>query len=277
MKNILKDFIIFTILVICFLFVLQNPTYLKEQTIYAMQLWITKIVPILFPTFLINDFLFQTNIFYKIEEKTKINLFYLISIISGSPANAYILKDQEADVTKIMAVNKYTSLLFLYTFLKQIFNPQLALSLIVLNILCNLILAFFIKPPKLKVQIVKRKFSEQFLLSTKKAIDTLLTIAGTVLFFNLLPIRKINHLFLRTLLFSVLEVTSSLENILLSPLSYSCRLFFTIISLSSSGLCIDFQIKSVLNSKQLKYKTFLKYRLCHMILFLSFGLLFLLL
>ena len=142
MKNILKDVFVFTVLVICFLFVLQNPTYLKEQTIYAMRLWITKIVPILFPTFLINDFLFQTKLFYKIEEKTKINLFYLISIISGSPANAYILREENTDLTKVMAVNKYPSFLFLYMFLKQIFDTQMALSLIVCNILANLILSF---------------------------------------------------------------------------------------------------------------------------------------
>lgn len=275
MKNFIKEICIFTILVICLLFILQNPLYLKEQTIYAMELWLTKVVPILFPTFILNDFLFQSSFLYKIQKKAKINLFYIISMISGCPANAYIVKEEKRNMTKLLAVNKYPSFVFTFSFLTLIFSKKEALLLIVFNILCNSILVFFIKPPHLQIEIPKVSFFEQLITSIKKAGQTLITIAGTILFFNLLPISYMNNPYIKTILLSLLEITSSFQNLSTVTLPYSFKLFATILTLSTCGLCIDAQIKSIVNDTIFKYKDFIKYRLLHLILFLLLGLLLL--
>lgn len=273
MKNIIKEILLFTIITIYFVYCLNYNTYIKDQVIYSINIWITKILPSLFPTFIIVDMIYNSNIPYYLNKYLHINYIYIISIISGSPTNAHLLNNYNKDITKELSVTKYTSLLFTYTFLKQIFNVKLAITLILLNILSNIILIFFIKPKNVLIKKNKQTNPLNTLIkSISKNINTLITILGTIIFFNTLPTNQIKNIYCKTFLTSILEITTSLTHLSSINIPTNLKLFFTVLSLSTCGLCIETQIKSIINDTYINYKKYVFYRLLHLIIFLTLTL-----
>lgn len=273
MKNIIKELILFTIIILYLLFFITYNNYVSEQVIYSLNVWVTKIIPSLFPTFIIVDIIYNSNIPYYINKYFHINFIYILSIISGSPSNAYILNKCNEDITKVLSLTKYTSLIFTYNYLKLIFNHQLAIYLIIINILSNIIISLFIKPKNIKIPYEKTNIFNIITKSIAKNINTLLIILGTIIFFNTLPINLINNIYLKSFILSILEITTSLNNLSTISIPLNIKILFTIISLSTCGLCIECQIKSITSDTQINYPKYLTYRLFHLILFLFLGLL----
>ena len=277
MKNILKEIFIFTIIFLYFIYIIKYNSYITEQTIYSVNIWLNKILPTLFPTFIIVDIIYNTNLPYYIEKYLHINFIYIISILSGSPSNAYILNKYNQNITKILSVTKYTSPIFTYTFLKAIFNHKTAILIISLNILTNIILKLIIKPKNIKYKRIKQETIYTTITnSIKKNINTLITILGTIIFFNTLPIHLIKNNLIKGTILSILEITTSLNNLLTTTLPYNIKILLTIISLSTCGLCIETQIKSIINDTFINYKEYLLYRLLHTIIFLILGIIIIL-
>lgn len=277
MKNILKEIFIFTIIFLYFIYIIKYNSYITEQTIYSVNIWLNKILPTLFPTFIIVDIIYNTNLPYYIEKYLHINFIYIISILSGSPSNAYILNKYNQNITKILSVTKYTSPIFTYTFLKAIFNHKTAILLISLNILSNIILKLIIKPKNIKYKRIKQETIYTTITnSIKNNINTLITILGTIIFFNTLPIHLIKNNLIKGTILSILEITTSLNNLLTTTLPYNIKILLTIISLSTCGLCIETQIKSIINDTFINYKEYLLYRLLHTIIFLILGIIIIL-
>ena len=258
MKNKIKDLILFTILALYFTFCITNNNYIKNQIIYSLNIWITKILPSLFPTFIIVDLLYNSSLPLYIEKYLHINFYYILSIISGSPSNAYILNKYNTDITKHLSITKYTSPIFTYHYLKTIFNHKIALILMLTNILSNIILTLLIKPKKLTYkQNQKQNILTLLSTSIKNNINNLITILGTIIFFNTLPLNLINNTYIKTTILSILEITTSLENISTLTLPLNIKLLFTTISLSTCGLCIETQIKSIVNDTHINYKNYI--------------------
>lgn len=272
MKNIIKNILLFTIISLYFVYCLTNNTYIKEQVIYSFNIWITKIIPSLFPTFIIIDIIYNSNIPYYINKYLHINYIYILSIISGSPSNAYILSKYKENITKHLSTTKYTSLIFTYTYLKAIFNHKIALILIITNILSNLIITLLIKPKNLEKNIHKQEtITNTIIKSIKNNTTTLISILGTIIFFNTLPINIIKNKYLKTLLLSILEITTSLENLTTINLPINLKLLYTTITLSTCGLCIESQIKSIVNDTYINNKQYYMYRLLHLIIYLMLN------
>lgn len=270
MKNIIKELFTFTLISLYFFYIIKYNSYIQEQTIHSINIWLTKIIPSLFPTFIIVDIIYNSKIPYLIEKYLHINFIYLISIISGSPSNAYILNKYNQDITKLLSVTKYTSLIFTYTYLKDIYNHKTALLLIGLNILSNIILIAIIKPKNIKYQPTKKEtLSTTIITSIKNNINTLLTILGTIIFFNTLPLTLIKNTYLKSITLSILEITTSLENLKITKIPLNIKLLLTITSLSTCGLCIETQIKSIINDTYLNYQEYITYRLLHLVIYLS--------
>lgn len=278
MKNIIKEILLFTIIILYFIYCLKYNIYIKDQVIYSINIWLTKIIPSLFPTFILIDLIYNSNIPYYINKYLHINCLYILSIISGSPSNAYILSKESFDITKLLSITKYTSFIFTYNYLKLIYNHKIALILIFLNILSNIILMLLIKP-KNDIKSIKNNISitKTIINSIKTSTNTLITILGTIIFFNIIPLNLINNIYLKSLIISILEITSSLNNLIITPLPLNIKLFLTIISLSTCGLCIEFQIKNIINDKHINYKKYIQYRFLHLIIFLTITLLIIIL
>ncbi len=270
MKNIIKEVFTFTLITLYFFYIIKYNSYIQEQTIYSVNIWLTKIIPSLFPTFIIVDLIYNSKIPYLIEKYLHINFIYIISIISGSPSNAYILNKYNQDITKLLSVTKYTSPIFTYTYLKDIYTPKTALLLMGLNILSNIILISLIRPKNIKyIPNKKESLLNTIITSIKNNINTLLTILGTIIFFNTLPLTLIKNTYLKSISLSILEITTSLENLKNTILPLNIKILLTIISLSTCGLCIETQIKSIINDTYLNYQEYLLYRLLHLIIYLS--------
>lgn len=268
MKNIIKETITFTIITLYLFYSIKYNSYIVLKVSNTIEIWINKIIPSLFPTLIIIDLIYNTKIPLYIEKYLHINSLYILSIISGSPTNAYILTNYNEDITKHLSVTKYTSPIFTYTFLKTIFNAKIALILMSLNILSNIILIILIKPKKLKYKYQPKETSTLITNSIKKTTNTLITILGTLIFFNTLPTNLIKNKYLKTLILSITEITTSLHNLSTTTLKTNYKILFTIISLSTCGLCIETQIKSIISDTQINYNKYINYRLYHLLIYL---------
>ena len=272
MKNIIKNISLLTILILYFTYSLMNNNFIMEQTIYSFNIWIKKIIPSLFPVFIIVDLIYKSNIPYYIDKFFHINYIYILSIISGSPTNAYIINNYKQDTTKLLATTKYTSPIFTYTFLKLIFNSKIALIIMLCNVISNIILIKLIKPPNINFIRQNNNLINVFIKSITKNINTLIAILGTIIFFNTLPFNLINNVYIKTSLLSILEITTSLSNLAITNIPFNIKLLFTVISLSTCGICIECQIKSIITDTSINYLKYFKYRLYHLILFMALTL-----
>lgn len=266
MRNNIKELIIFTLLVISLIYIINYNEYISKEIIYVVDIWLKKVVPTLFPSFIIADMLINSKIPYYISKYLHVNYIYVISIICGSPTNAFILNKYNMNLTKLLSVNLYTSPIFLYTFLKLIFNRNIALLLIIINIISNIILLKFMKIEKIDYYSNNRNIIDVLLSSISKGMNTLINILGTIIVFNILPINLINNVYVKSFLFSILEITSSFNNLLVINIPLKIKLLFSIISISTCGLCIHMQIKSIINDTRFNYKYFIKYRLLHLVI-----------
>ena len=268
MKNTLKDLLIFTLLLLAYIYIINNIEYIKDQTIYILKISINNIIPILFPTLILSNIIFSSNIPYLINKYLKINPIYILSIISGSPTNAYILKNNNKDITKHLSLTNYPSLIFIYNYLLLIFNKRIAIILILLNILSNIILYFVIKPSKLNQPNINKISLIQLITSSiSSASTTIISIIATCIFYAILPTSLINNTYLKSLLLSITEITSSLNNISIINIPLNIKLLFTIITISTTGLCIQTQILNITNN--INIKEYIKNRLLHLAIYLS--------
>ena len=257
MKNKVSNFVLFTIIFLYFVYCIKNNIYIKNQVLYSFEIWITKIIPSLFPTFIIVDLIHNSKIPYYINKYLHINYIYILSIISGSPTNAYILNKYNQDITKHLSITKYTSLIFTYNYLKIIYKPKIAILLIITNILSNIIITLKIKPKNIEIPSNKEQnYITTIINSIKTNINNLITILGTIIFFNTLPIQLIKNKYIKTIILSITEITTSLENLKTINLPTNIKILFTIISISTCGLCIETQIKSIINDTHIKYKNY---------------------
>lgn len=268
MKNTLKDLLIFTLLLLAYIYIINNIEYIQDQTIYILKISINNIIPILFPTLILSNIIFSSNIPYLINKYLKINPIYILSIISGSPTNAYILKNNNQNITKHLSLTNYPSLIFIYNYLLLIFNKRIAIILILLNISSNIILYFIIKPSKLNQPNINKISLIQLITSSiSSASTTIISIIATCIFYAILPTSLINNTYLKSLLLSITEITSSLNNISIINIPLNIKLLFTIISISTTGLCIQTQILNITNN--INIKEYIKNRLLHLAIYLS--------
>ena len=140
MKNTLKQIILFTLITLSYIYIINNINYIKINIINILKLSINNIIPIIFPTLFITNILLNTKIPYIINKYLKINPIYILSILTGSPTNAYMLNNYNIDKIKYLSLTNYPSLIFIYTYLNIIFNKKISIILIVTNIISNIIL-----------------------------------------------------------------------------------------------------------------------------------------
>lgn len=265
MKNTLNSIIFFTLLLLSYIYILTNINYITKETINTLKILINNVIPILLPTLILSNLLINSNLPYIINKYLKINPIYILSIITGSPTNASILSNYN-NITKILSLTNYPSLLFIYNYLTKIYNHKLSILLILLNILSNIIIYHIIKPNKLTFLYNKQPFTTSLTNSIKQTTNTLLIIITSTILYSILPTSLIQNKYLKTLLLSITEITSSLNNLTYIKLPINIKLLFTCITISTTGLCIQTQILSITNNINLK--EYIKNRLLHLVIYL---------
>ena len=284
----------FTFCLFCFvsiIFIFTNNKDVAEVIINAINLFLRKVFVSLFPMFIINDILINLNIpyyFYLVFNKLFLKVFktsglgayvFIMSLISGTPSNAYILKElvkerklSYEEASHFLMFTYFSNPLFLTIMLGSIFDSKTTLKIILIHYISNILIGILKrgKAPKIthqSFQLETRKRNGILIKSINKSISTLLMILGTVTFYMLLtyiityPFQ--NNILLKTCFSGFLEITNGLNNLVNVNIYSKIKEIIAIAIISFGGLSIHTQIKAILEDTQIKYKYFLKGRLLH--------------
>ncbi|MBR1413397.1 MAG: hypothetical protein IJ574_01855 [Bacilli bacterium] len=279
-KKIINLFIIvFIFLIIIFMF--KNPILIKDDVISSVSLWLTKVFPTLFPMLILNDILISCGLpelFKKYFSKFSNKIFNLsgsgsyllfMSMISGTPANAYILKElynssniSLEEANKVIYYCYFSNPMFLYTMLSLMFNDQYIIICIILaHYSSNIIIGLLIRNNCIVTYSTNISRAKKINLTKtiQKGMDTMIIVLGTITVYSLLGIIIINIFRLNRLsIFTgFLEITEGLNMLSKISLNTYIKIVFSISIISFGGLSIHSQIKSIINDTPISYKNFL--------------------
>ena len=145
MKRKLIIFIIMTLIILIF----KNYQLVLSSTIDGVNIWFYKVFPYLFIMIIIQDLLINLD-FANLFKRTSTFIFFM-SIISGSPSNAYIISKlvKEGKITKeygniCLIFTFFTNPLFLYSILNLIFNSlYMTIKIMIIIYISNFIIYFY--------------------------------------------------------------------------------------------------------------------------------------
>jgi len=290
MKNNFKKYLIICITIFTIFFIMTNNKLINENILYAINLWITKIFPSLFPMFVIKEILISSgfptiiiNIINNLNNRIKINTYaiyvFIMSIFSGTPSNAIILKRlvekkeiSNTDASYILSFSFFSNPIFLWTILSPTFVKSTTLKIILIHYLANIII-FFIFKKKINTTnklFIKNKnnynLSNILNASIKKSLDTSIMILGTITFYILVSTVLLNSFnfndTLATIIKGALEITQGLSNLSLIN-SELTKEIIAISIISFGGLSIHSQIINIIEDTNISYRPFFIGRLFH--------------
>ena len=202
-----------------------------------------------------------------------------MSLISGTPSNAYILKELVNDhklsteeANHFLTFTYFSNPFFLTMMLTSIFTPKTTLKIIFIHYLSNIIIGILLrkKAPKITTQTFKpesKKNRSILINSINKSISTLLMILGTVTFYMIVtyiitfPFKE--NILLKTITSGFLEITNGLNNLIHLNIYTKIKEIIAIAIISFGGLSIHTQIKAILEDTKINYQYFLKGRILH--------------
>lgn len=293
MKKKLMDF---TFCVFCFIsliFIFKNNKEVANVIIEAVNLFLKKVFVSLFPMFILNDILINLNIpyyFYLLFNKLFLKVFktsglgayvFIMSLISGSPSNAYILKElvelekiSLEEANHFLTFTYFSNPLFLSVMLSTIFNTRVVLKIILCHYIANIIIGILIrnKAPKIanNKNILKTNWKITLTKSINKSITTLLMILGTISFYMLLTfiITSLlpNNCLIKTIISGFLEITNGLNTMASLNILNKIKEIIASAIISFGGLSIHTQIKAILEDTNMNYSYFLKGRIMQSII-----------
>lgn len=280
MKNNYKDFLIIIISLLFLYFSLLNNKIINESIISSITLWVTKVFPSLFPMILLNNILIDYNLPYyitKLFKKKGLKYYVMIlSLFSGSPSNAIIIKElyqnnsiNLEDANKLLTYTFFSNPIFLTTMLSLIFDMKTTWKLIIISYLSNIIISFIFKIKPNNLKNIKNK-EHSISNNINKTMTILIMILGTITFYilistfviTLLNLNAINSLFIK----GFLELTQGLNYLKDIHISLFLKELIAITFILFGGLSIHTQIKSILSDTNLSYKYFLYGRLLSIII-----------
>ena len=270
MKRKLIIFIIMTLIILIF----KNYQLVLSSTIDGVNIWLYKVFPYLFIMIIIQDLLINLN-FANFFKRTSTYIFFM-SIISGSPSNAYIISKlvKEGKITKeygniCLIFTFFTNPLFLYSILNLIFNSfYMTIKIMIIIYISNFIIYLYYKKDLPVANMYGKSSKINLPSSIKSSINTNLMVLGSIVFYFIISsilIETFNigypfDIFLR----GILEMTQGLNNVI--QLNSNIKLITTIIVITFGGLSIHTQVKCILDEYGLDYKYFFKGRILQLVI-----------
>lgn len=285
MKNKFLKYTIICLSLFSIYFFISHNTLVNQNIIFAINLWVTKVFPSLFPMFIINEILIEsdfpgliTNSIIKVtKNKIKINIYaiyvFIMSIFSGTPSNAVILKSlvgkkfiTSKDASFILSFTFFSNPLFLWNMLNTSFDKSTTLKIILIHYISNIILFIFFKNRLITknnffiISNSKINLSKILNKSIKTSLDTLTMILGTISFYIIISTILLNsfnlNILLQTLIKGLLELTQGLNNLSLLNTCVKTKEIIAITIISFGGLSIHSQIQNIISDTNIKYKYF---------------------
>lgn len=294
MKEKVFNFIFCIFCIVSIIFIFKNNAEVAAVIIDAVNIFLRKVFVSLFPMFIINDILISINLpfyFYILFNKIFNKLFrvsgicayvFIMSLISGTPSNAYILKNLVInnkltidEASHYLYFTYFSNPLFLTLMLSQIFPINTVIKIIIIHYFSNIIIGFIIrsKAPKIsnrKLEVKKSNMGDTLIKSINRSINTLLMILGTIVFYMLVSFIIINIIeispFIEVLIASFLEITNGLNKLVNLDIVMKIKEIVAIATISFGGISINTQIKAILEDTNIKYINFLKGRIMQVII-----------
>lgn len=237
-------------------------------SVTALNLWTNNLFPLLFPTFILSDFLLSSGIvdvisnkfgtlFSKIFKTSKYGLYiFLIGTLCGSPTNAKNIANLYNN--KLISDSEVNKLLLF----SSLFNPFLIITFggircLLIFWIANIINSFLYRniyqSNNISLNSIKRN---NFNLSNSinSNINILLSILGTVTIFSCIIYSLSLNVNLKLLFSLLFELTNSIN---LIKVFFESNTYLYLIAYSLGGLSIFIQIKSILKDTFINYKLLL--------------------
>ena len=223
-------------LLIISIFTISLFSFQKEiqlSILNACTLFISKVFPSLFPMFILTDLLIYLEMpellarlfgkfFKKIFHTSPYGVFmFFTSLFSGTPANAYVLKNlvmedklSVDEANYVFSFSFFTNPVFYLTMLNFIFNDnKIILKLFFIPYLANLLVGFILRPKLVNDKKIIKNNNNKSLIdilleSIKKSMNTMLMILGTITLFFV--INAIINPLNKPLISGILEVRKGL-------------------------------------------------------------------
>jgi sporulation integral membrane protein YlbJ len=275
--------------------VIFNRIIVFDTISYSLNMWINSIIPSLAPFFIISDILINyniTNYIPKFIRKFLTKLFnvsdnvltiFFLSIVSGFPTSARNVKTMyemgiitNKEASHALTFTHFSNPLFILGTVSVFFlhNDTYGLIILISHYISNIILGIILRKYNTISKInynnqkqTKKIFSNIFINSIKKSIDTLLMILGTLTCFLVLStiiINKINlNLYNSTILKGILEITMGLKSLANLNIPDIYKVVISSMFISFGGLSVHMQVLSFLVDTDISYKPFFISRIIH--------------
>ena len=247
---------------------------LTDQQVAILRDTVKELPPYLFIMIIIQDLLINLD-FANLFKRTSTYIFFM-SIISGSPSNAYIISKlvKEEKITKeygntCLIFTFFTNPLFLYSILNIIFNSlYMTIKIMIIIYISNFIIYLYYKKDLPVANMYGKSSNFNLPSSIKSSINTNLMVLGSIVFYFIISNILINtfnigypfNIFLRGLL----EMTQGLNNVIY--LNSDIKVITTVIFITFGGFSIHTQVKCILDEYGLDYKYFFKGRILQLII-----------
>lgn len=254
--------------------IFKNYQLVLSSTIDGVNIWFYKVFPYLFIMIIIQDLLINLD-FANFFKRTSTYIFFM-SIISGSPSNAYIISKlvKEEKITKeygntCLIFTFFTNPLFLYSILNIIFNSlYMTIKIMIIIYISNFIIYLYYKKDLPVTNMSGKPSNINLPSSIKSSINTNLMVLGSIVFYFIISNILINtfnigypfNIFLRGLL----EMTQGLNDVIY--LNSDIKVITTVIFITFGGFSIHTQVKCILDEYGLDYKYFFKGRILQLII-----------
>ena len=277
MKKTYKNILVLVTLIIVFILILINSTYIINNFLDYSKLFLTKLFPVSFIFFIFSYIFIEYGFVDIIMYYFNINIcglyVFILSLISGFPSGSKYTKDllnknliTEKEANKIILYSHFPNPLFVLSSINSVINDKnICIKLLISIILSNFIILLFTK--KKKKTIVTNSFPSSFSTSLTKAIissiKTILLIYGMSIFFYLISIIITKYIsfnsYFYILLCGIFDLTKGVfsTSIINNTL---VRIIFILLFISFGSISIHMQVKSILNDSIL-YKSFVKGRI----------------
>ena len=285
-----KRYINIFIIVVCTFFLVElltNRNLVFNTVGFSLNIWITSILPSLFPFFVLSDILNSYDIISYVPKYIKLFLMklfnisdkalfvFLISMLSGFPSNArnikILYKDKKIsknEAEHLLIFTHFSNPMFILGTLTILFlnNKSLGILILISHYLPNFILGIILRnlntnyTNNTKDKTNSKNFGIIFTKAIKGSIDSLLMILGTLTVFLIISTIIIN-LFkfgIKTTLLikSILELTSGLKELSLINFNNNTLVMLSSCILSFGGLSVHMQVINELNDTDISYKNF---------------------
>ena len=296
----MKRYIDMIVVIICSLFLILfiiNRELVFNTVGFSLDIWITSVLPALFPFFVISDILISYDVIRYIPKVIK-NLFkklfnvsdnglvvIILSMLSGFPSNARNIKNMynsnkisKKEGEHLLYFTHFSNPMFILGTLVSIFSKKKELGLIIFisHYLPNIIIGILLRKlntNKLDTNYnndINNNFGLVLTKSIRKSLDSVFNILGTLTVFLIISSLLINvfnfNNGISLLIKSILELTSGLKELSNFNLSNSYLVIASSCILSFGGLSVHMQVINELSDTDISYSNFFIGRIIQVIL-----------